>query len=1165
MNPTITQFVRLMLIVLSILPITTSAQKKDPPPQSLLWRITGNGLAEPSYLYGTIHLTDKRVFNFGDSLYAAIERSNGYAMELNPDSLMIEYFKEEKEDPVLLKDVISSSDFNRIKKKLQERFGKSPNKITVKEFKESFNDWLTQLNENGSMQTIMDAYFYNVARRQGKWVGGIEDVTDQLPHRDDNTSVDEYYIQDFMDDNKASKRYLEEMISAYTKEDITQIEKMSASGEESGIDEIMLRRNRKMARRMDSLSHIRSMFFAVGSAHLPGDSGVISFLRNRGFKVEPVVSSKRIHASEYKFPVKHIPWTTITSGTGLYTIDMPGEPQKEGANYDYDNLDMKMYADISTNLFYISMGVTGKEWKNEDSLMRTMVRNMNRRASITSSKNISSNGVSGKEFIASAEKITYRIQLFFNSPNIYFTLVGSPLKDGVYSDDANRFFKSLTINKNAVAKSTNWQQYTNTQYGFSVAFPGKPMEKVQNTESDESIKTTVYSALDVQHGVYYQFMVQDLRKGYYLTSDTSLFGNYRDNIAANEACTLFRCEFVTEKNYPAMWIEFSMKNENETFYNKVLNLHRGNRIYYLFVTAEDPGKSKTAIDSFFHSFSFIPLKEKEWSQQWPPDKSFSTWAPAPVEKYVDSTEDKDETIYDMYDETAPVTFYVRKTPYPEFFWADSDTSLLRREADASITSNDSLLEYKLVTNGNYKGVELLVQLPDNHNLKKMRLLLVGDTLYNIYGVTSKDYLLKNNVQRFFSDFRVNRAETPTTLFQYKAKQLMDALQSEDSATFAKASATLSSVKFTAKELPLLHERLIQWYPDTAVYGIIGRQYIGGRTNFSLFNIVASLKDKSTIGFVRKAYAQLPADKEEMRYELLYMLASFKTSETYTLLKELLLSRPPAKGNAFQLYSEFNDSLSLAADIFPALLPLMKDSANKWHIASLTEDLLDSNLVQLSTLAPYKKDFYELANEALKKLNKDENADQWYWNYELINTLGKFGQPEDFQVIRKYLLQKNSYLRYSAVVALLKHAQPVDAAELLKLASENAHRIDLYNFLTNDLKKPFLFPKKYLTQQAFAESEIYSYGNEDNDVKKITFLGERTALYKGSMKKFYLFKVDMSYEDEKVIHLGIAGPYAVKSSKPETEGEAGGIYWGKEFDAKTVEADFKEYLQKLEEE
>ena len=52
-------------------------------PNTLLWRITGNGLDKPSYLFGTMHLQDKRLFNFGDSVYKGLESVEGFAIEID--------------------------------------------------------------------------------------------------------------------------------------------------------------------------------------------------------------------------------------------------------------------------------------------------------------------------------------------------------------------------------------------------------------------------------------------------------------------------------------------------------------------------------------------------------------------------------------------------------------------------------------------------------------------------------------------------------------------------------------------------------------------------------------------------------------------------------------------------------------------------------------------------------------------------------------------------------------------------------------------------------------------------------------------------------------------------------------------------------------------------
>src|SRR5215831_16367016 len=59
--------------------------------QSLLWEITGNGLTRPSYLFGTMHVSDKLVFHLGDSFYNAIKSADVVALETNPETWQDDY------------------------------------------------------------------------------------------------------------------------------------------------------------------------------------------------------------------------------------------------------------------------------------------------------------------------------------------------------------------------------------------------------------------------------------------------------------------------------------------------------------------------------------------------------------------------------------------------------------------------------------------------------------------------------------------------------------------------------------------------------------------------------------------------------------------------------------------------------------------------------------------------------------------------------------------------------------------------------------------------------------------------------------------------------------------------------------------------------------------
>lgn len=1138
---------QLFLWFVALFPLASSAQQKEQK-NSLLWRISGNGLSKPSWLYGTIHLVDKRVFNFGDSLYAALEACEGYAMEVVPDSIITNYFKENQEKQALLMGAVSTKEFNRMKKKLQERFDKVPEKVTVKEFRDYFIRMVNQPGKD-AMATIMDVWFYEAVHRQGKWVGGIEDVGDQAGMLD-NVPFS-YYVDDFVNDHRESKLTIEKMIRIYLAEDLEGIEKIEDNLGFSLKDKIMLRRNRKMAFRMDSLAHIRSTFFAVGAGHLPGDSGVISYLRRQGFTVEPVLSSKRVAASTHRFPVKEMPWVTVPAASGNFTVQLPGNPQEMGLGSQ--DVDMKMYVDIGSGLVYMAMSVEGNINLNPDSLVARMVRNMDKDARIAESHPVVHDSVKGKEIITKGGKTAYRIHCYVRTPIVYITLAGSSVDTLIRSADADRFFKSLVMHKKVVGPAAPWSTFTSARHAFSVKFPGKPTMK-KDPDDENSVTTMVYGSADMKTGAYFQCMVQDMKKGYSLTGDTGSLGNYRELIANNKDCRLLGYRLDTVQQYPAAWTTFMMKEDGGTFYNKVLNLHRGNRIYYLFATTSDSVQSRKEIENFFTSFSLLPPKESEWRAANAPDNSFTAWSATPVTRYIDSTDPDSKLIsYEVYDSTAPCTYFVGKSSYPPHYWADNDTALLRRTVNNYISYNDSLLSYIPVTNGDYRGVEIVVGLPDNHNVKKMRLLIVGDTLFTIYGINAPEILALDNSRRLFSEFKVHHT-TPSTIFTSKAAALLKALHSTDSAAFADAKETLKLVSFAKTDLSLLHKAMLERYSDSVEYNY-------NTVNNLLFTEVASLKDESTLALVKQVWDQLPAEKEDLRYGMLRMLANHATAPAVSLVKDLLLQHPPREGQPFQLFSSLEDSLELVAPIFPELLPLLKDSLAASSLISLAEDLLDSNLVDIRVLLNYKEDLYRQAGIGLKNLKLPDEIN-WYNNNVLIRLLAKLKEPAAYQWVRKFLLQSNLYLKHTAAIALLKGGQPVEAAELLKLAADKEQRIDLYNDL-KEMQKMAFFPKQYLTQQAIAESELYAQASDENDVKKMTFIGERVAMYKGVRKKFYLYRVDMSYEDEKVIHLGIAGPYELKSAGIVTEARATGIHWEKEYDPATIDADLKACLEQWE--
>ena len=74
----------LNLVILSLF----SFGQKDYP--SLLWEVTRADQSDPSYLYGTMHVSSKIAFNLSDSFFVALKNVEMVALESDPSKWMDE-------------------------------------------------------------------------------------------------------------------------------------------------------------------------------------------------------------------------------------------------------------------------------------------------------------------------------------------------------------------------------------------------------------------------------------------------------------------------------------------------------------------------------------------------------------------------------------------------------------------------------------------------------------------------------------------------------------------------------------------------------------------------------------------------------------------------------------------------------------------------------------------------------------------------------------------------------------------------------------------------------------------------------------------------------------------------------------------------------------------
>jgi uncharacterized protein YbaP (TraB family) len=267
---------------------------------SLLWKISGNGLKEPSYLFGTMHTADARIVYLGDKIagkhFAACPT---FAMELDPGDKELNVGMLSKlmmGNGYSLAKMIPDKEYRFLDSMASKTLGypmylfDNVAPIVVMTILESMSMGLSDSSVEGNTQ-VLDVYFYNKAKESKKKIIGIETVEEQLNalrtlKYEDQAELLTQEIDSFSSNKDGGK----EVLQYYLNQNLDSLAAMDddAKKPEKFYKALVTDRNERMANRIGAFIKKQPAFVAIGALHLPGDKGVIALLREKGYKVEAV-------------------------------------------------------------------------------------------------------------------------------------------------------------------------------------------------------------------------------------------------------------------------------------------------------------------------------------------------------------------------------------------------------------------------------------------------------------------------------------------------------------------------------------------------------------------------------------------------------------------------------------------------------------------------------------------------------------------------------------------------------------------------------------------------------------------------------------------------------------------------------------------------------------
>lgn len=1119
------------LFIIAAFAITTSAQTHKQP-YTLLWRISGKDLKEPSYLFGTMHVKDKRVFGFSDSVMLAIKKCKSFALEIHPDSTvkMLFDFLGNRDTSWDLHKMLTKGEYEKLSKKFEARNGYK--------MRDNMNPVLAETmmepehSKPDDKESFVDAYLYGIARSMHKSMYGLENISYQLNKAFGSKDQIKQRLLGLLENGGDEMNNSEQLIKIYSTGNLQNIQKYI--NQHAPADSELIARNKVMATGIIKHAREAPIFVAVGAAHLPGDDGVIALLRNEGYTVEPVTATFTGVASKFHIDYKGMTWVTHKDDDLGYSVDFPGSPLKTSIY----GIPTWIFPDLATDNFYgiyvIRKG-TQEHPADKQKVFNQVIKNLtDKKASqLISRKDVEINGLAGLDIVTKNNRQYQRSVMFVKNNMLYYLYLGNRLSI-LHTTYADRFFNSFKAIKVPEKAPANWIDFKSDTGAFTVKLPGQPETTVKEVANPKKpgvmVKLKLFIAVDTIGMTNYLVRYSDFATGNYMADKEVGLNALADELSAN-AKVIGKPKVI--------WLDGNEGRELRLIFGKsdhaVIRVYvRGNRTYMLLKENLREGEQVKTDDIFFNSFKLLPYISPTYVDYEVRDANFKIKLVEEPKVIKDTASDytsflNNRVFYAANNPMSDGAYAIEHYTLSKYYRTPGVDSLYKLLTTKLVKSSDTLVKLDTVMVSGKKAREVVTQNIETKDPKRIRVLLDGADVFYLECYPAKEELFSEQSNTFFTSFERTGDARQIDLASSKAKLIMDDLASTDTTVVKEAKGALDFYYFKNDELPEIYRALRKSYPDdTSKTGV--RYRLLGKLNL--------IHDSGTSAQLQDLFANLES-KDLLRSVVLRTIPNVDSVKGYDTYFKLLTETKPIKDKSnYTTFRPLYDSLEYTAAHFRELMPLTADSSYKDNIVTLASRMVSQDKPEYTKII--QENFDVLTNGAYDELVKyttstDTNKNEYDINtYKYLNIMGAVpGQPLTDTYTSYYLKHypKGAFV-VDAVTTRIVNGLPVSAktvAVLLDSMDTRYQVMEVYHKQKQMDKVPF----KYKTQSEFGRlclyKDIASDNDDDNnygDAEKLTLIGSVTD--KGSI--YYAYKFKQSVRDSVATFIGIAGPYKPGSTE-----------------------------------
>ena len=270
-----------------------------------LWKLEKDGL-KPSYLFGTMHLTDPRVIDLTPEARKAFDGSDIVVIETTEILNEVEAAKSlfAKPELTMFTDATTLTSLVKPEDKAALEAGLKKRGIPLLAVNK-MKPWMIaglvalpacELNRKKGGAPFLDIKLAKDAQAAGKELDGLETMVEQIGAM--ASLPVEFHVQSLVEAVKLGDRMddvMETMVDLYVQGRIGMIMPFlknvapgtaDTGGQYGNFEEVMITtRNKLMAERAEPILARGNAFIAVGGLHLPGDEGLVEKFRRAGYTV----------------------------------------------------------------------------------------------------------------------------------------------------------------------------------------------------------------------------------------------------------------------------------------------------------------------------------------------------------------------------------------------------------------------------------------------------------------------------------------------------------------------------------------------------------------------------------------------------------------------------------------------------------------------------------------------------------------------------------------------------------------------------------------------------------------------------------------------------------------------------------------------------------------